>query len=195
MHRPIFANPSFFIFAVVAAGCANAYAQPCAPVITQNPHPVGTCSNTATFSVIATSDTPVGYRWQIQTGPTLWQTMTTNPLPLPCLGGMAAADPPFESTTTIMMDPCPGVQVYQIRVEVLNACGDTYSTPVALTFPSADFNGDGDIGTDADIEAFFACLGGNCCTTCGTADFNGDGDVGTDADIEAFFRVLAGGGC
>jgi hypothetical protein len=60
---------------------------------------------------------------------------------------------------------------------------------------SADFNGDGDIGTDADIEAFFACLAGSCCATCGSADFNGDGDTGTDADIESFFRVLAGGSC
>jgi hypothetical protein len=60
---------------------------------------------------------------------------------------------------------------------------------------SSDFNGDGDFGTDADIEAFFACLAGNCCATCGSADFNGDGDYGTDADIEAFFRVLAGGTC
>ncbi len=62
---------------------------------------------------------------------------------------------------------------------------------------TADFDGDGDVGTDADIEAFFACLGGNCCATCfaGGADFDGDGDVGTDADIEAFFRVLAGGAC
>ena len=62
---------------------------------------------------------------------------------------------------------------------------------------SADFNCDGDTGTDADIEAFFACLAGTCpqapCTS--TADFNGDGDIGTDADIEAFFRVLAGGTC
>jgi hypothetical protein len=59
-----------------------------------------------------------------------------------------------------------------------------------------DYNGDGDVGTDADIEAFFACLGGNCCATCPPdADFNCDGDVGTDADIEAFFRVLAGGHC
>ena len=62
---------------------------------------------------------------------------------------------------------------------------------------SADFNCDGDIGTDADIEAFFACLAGNCpappCTS--NADFNSDGDVCTDADNEAFFRVLAGGGC
>jgi hypothetical protein len=60
---------------------------------------------------------------------------------------------------------------------------------------SNDFNGDGDIGTDADIEAFFACLAGSCCATCAPADFNGDGDVGTDADIESFFRVLAGLPC
>jgi subtilisin family serine protease len=60
---------------------------------------------------------------------------------------------------------------------------------------TADFNGDGDVGTDADIEAFFACLAGSCCAACDTADFNGDGDVGTDSDIEAFFRVLAGGSC
>jgi hypothetical protein len=62
---------------------------------------------------------------------------------------------------------------------------------------TADFDGDGDIGTDADIEAFFACLGGQCCPTCDPhgADFDGDGDIGTDADIESFFRVLAGGPC
>jgi hypothetical protein len=60
-----------------------------------------------------------------------------------------------------------------------------------------DFNGDGDFGTDQDIEAFFACLGGTCCATCwpGGSDFNGDGDFGTDQDIEAFFRVLSGGTC
>ncbi len=70
-----------------------------------------------------------------------------------------------------------------------DACGAVCGT--------ADFDGDGDVGTDADIEAFFACLGGNCCATCfpGGADFNGDGDTGTDADIEAFFRVLSGGNC
>jgi hypothetical protein len=59
---------------------------------------------------------------------------------------------------------------------------------------NADVNGDGDTGTDADIEAFFACLAGSCCGAC-TLDFNGDGDIGTDADIEGFFRVLAGGAC
>ncbi len=62
---------------------------------------------------------------------------------------------------------------------------------------SGDFDNDGDTGTDADIEAFFACLAGNCCPTCWAlgADFDADGDAGTDADIEAFFRVLAGGNC
>jgi hypothetical protein len=62
---------------------------------------------------------------------------------------------------------------------------------------TADFNGDSDFGTDQDIEAFFACLAGNCCPTCylGGADFNADGDFGTDQDIESFFRVLAGGPC
>jgi hypothetical protein len=62
---------------------------------------------------------------------------------------------------------------------------------------SADFDCDGDLGTDADIEAFFACLAGLCPQLpCGsTADFDGDGDLGTDADIEAFFRVLGGSAC
>jgi hypothetical protein len=71
------------------------------------------------------------------------------------------------------------------------------ATPPPLGCGSADFNCDGDTGTDADIESFFACIAGTCpplpCTS--DADFNGDGDVGTDADIEAFFRVLAGGSC
>ncbi len=81
----------------------------------------------------------------------------------------------------------------------------SFQNPIALrlvqgttqTCGTADFDGDGDVGTDADIEAFFACLAGNCCPTCypGGADFDGDGDVGTDADIESFFRVLAGGPC
>src|SRR5262249_35833113 len=62
---------------------------------------------------------------------------------------------------------------------------------------SADFDCDGDTATDADIEAFFACLAGSCpgppCTS--SADFDNDGSAATDADIEAFFRVLAGGPC
>jgi hypothetical protein len=82
---------------------------------------------------------------------------------------------------------------------IVNSCRRIVASDIRCqqTCGSADFNCDGDIGTDADIETFFACLGGACppppCT--GSADFNGDGDLGTDADIEAFFRVLAGGAC
>jgi hypothetical protein len=88
-----------------------------------------------------------------------------------------------------------GAPPYQIRCIVSNACGPTASGQVTLTVNSADFDGDADVGTDADIGAFFACIGGTCCPMCGSADFNGDGDTGTDADIERFFRVLAGGPC
>jgi hypothetical protein len=70
-------------------------------------------------------------------------------------------------------------------VGIIPACG------------SADFNCDGQTGTDQDIEAFFACLAGTCppapCRS--SADFNADGNLGTDQDIEAFFRVLGGGPC
>jgi hypothetical protein len=65
-------------------------------------------------------------------------------------------------------------------------------TAVIVGRCAADFDGDGNIGNDADIAAFFACLAGNCCATCLTADFDNDGDIGTDADIEAFFRALVG---
>jgi hypothetical protein len=81
---------------------------------------------------------------------------------------------------------------------LLSSCGNTATVSATLlvrTCGSADFNHDGDIGTDADIDAFFACLSGLCCAACDTADFDGNGDIGTDADIDGFFRVLAGGNC
>jgi hypothetical protein len=71
----------------------------------------------------------------------------------------------------------------------------TYVRSFALCC-TGDFNHDDIWNDDADIEAFFACLAGDCCPTCAPdADFNCDGDPATDADIESFFRVLAGGVC
>jgi len=80
-------------------------------------------------------------------------------------------------------------------VGITSCSGSTYAAPPVCG--TSDFNGDGDFGTDQDIEAFFACLAGSCCATCfsGGSDFNGDGDFGTDQDIESFFRVLGGGAC
>ncbi len=85
------------------------------------------------------------------------------------------------------------------RLKFSDGSEGIFTTAAAPPAPcgSADFNCDGDIGTDSDIAAFFACLSGSCpaspCTS--SADFNGDGDTGTDADIESFFRVLSGGSC
>ena len=48
-------------------------------------------------------------------------------------------------------------------------CGGSTTRPLAVdglgatACGSADFNGDGDIGTDADIEAFFRVLAGGTC--------------------------------
>jgi hypothetical protein len=93
-------------------------------------------------------------------------------------------------------------QEYLVRVGSVLAFGSSQVFAGSITLQSrncgtSDYNGDGDFGTDQDIEAFFACLGGNCCATCfsGGSDFNGDGDFGTDQDIESFFRVLGGGSC
>jgi hypothetical protein len=96
---------------------------------------------------------------------------------------------PWSETLTI-----PITSVGDIQAVKFESSG---AAVTLLPCGSADFNCDGDVGTDADIAAFFSCLAGTCpplpCTS--TADFNGDGDLGTDADIEAFFRVLGGGTC
>jgi hypothetical protein len=88
-------------------------------------------------------------------------------------------------TCSVTSTECGALTTNPATLEVLSRCG------------TSDYNGDGDFGTDADIEAFFACLGGTCCETCWHlgSDFNGDGDFGTDGDIESFFRVLGGGSC
>jgi hypothetical protein len=105
---------------------------------------------------------------------------------------------PFTSTVTVLEsnpvlsftfhDPPDYLDMDDVSVMLLSVGGGC---------GSVDFNCDGDSGTDADIEAFFACLAGSCpASPCAnTSDFNGDGDSGTDADIESFFRVLAGGPC
>ncbi len=98
-------------------------------------------------------------------------------------------------TDHLIIDPVISSDRGHYDFHAENACSGVGTGWDVTICGRADFNGDGDIGTDQDISAFFACLGGACCPTCGSADFNGDGDIGTDADIETFFRVLAGGHC
>ncbi len=47
-------------------------------------------------------------------------------------------------------------------VPVVNSYLDDVVVTAILPCGSADFNCDGDVGTDQDIDAFFACLSGNC---------------------------------
>jgi hypothetical protein len=147
----------------------------------------------AVFTLSANgSSTGRTYSWQKRSGLNVWTNLTDN---RGTVGG--------SSTRTLTVYDVSQADEGSYRCEVTNDCGHVTSNIVTLTaiiIPTcgtSDFNGDGDFGTDADIEAFFACLAGNCCPTCwaGGSDFNGDGDFGTDADIEAFFRVLAGQPC
>jgi probable HAF family extracellular repeat protein len=169
---------------------------PCAaPSILAQPLDTTACRGSAAAMSVKTSGSrPFTHQWQLQTAPDVWATLGNDPLPLPC-GGFAHVSPLNGAATSISVTPCAGVNHYQVRAVVSNSCGSVASSQATLTINTADFNGDGDVGTDGDIEAFFACLGGSCCAACASADFNGDGDVGTDADIESFFRVLAGGAC
>jgi hypothetical protein len=138
--------------------------------------------------------------WSSSTMQQAWNKL--NPLDMPSadprqLGGLVVSaricydvngDGQFEDPTVIGNNPNSPDEAYNVVLYV----GFTPTEPRCGT---ADFDNDGDSGTDADIEAFFACLAGNCCPTCQSVDFDGDGDAGTDFDIEAFFRVLAGGSC
>jgi len=109
--------------------------------------------------------------------------------PLSAFNGQDAS-----GTWTITVQDHVGQDVGTLTHWDMNINGPGACGPVC---DSADFDCDGDTGTDFDIEAFFRCLAGTCpgngCAN--DADFNNDGDTGTDADIEAFFRILAGAPC
>jgi hypothetical protein len=133
---------------------------------------------TAVFSIQTSAD-PVSYRWR-RNGANLNNNSR--------ISGAA--------TPTLTISPVGYFLGGLYDVVLTNSCGSVISEQAQLILRDpADFDGDGDVGTDSDIEAFFACLAGECCARCLSADFNNDGDLGTDADIEAFFRVLGGGSC
>jgi alpha-tubulin suppressor-like RCC1 family protein len=154
--------------------------QVCTVYLTDQPSAVeATPCQTAVFSVAASSESPLTYRWR-RNGSNLSNNSRVSGV----------------TTSSLTISPVGAFMAGTYDVVVTNACGTVTSLPAQLTLRDpADFNGDGDVGTDADIEDFFSCLAGNCCAQCLSADFNNDGDLGTDADIESFFRVLAGGDC
>jgi Domain of unknown function (DUF5122) beta-propeller len=184
----------------VAGGvvCSNIarWTPPPAPIITAQPADSTMCSTgSASFSIAASGAGPLAYRWQAESysDPMLWTDLTDGDA---TVDGQPFATIAGSQSTTLTVSDVVGLRTSaHIRCVVSTPCAGTTSAGAALSISSADFNGDGDVGTDSDIEAFFACLAGNCCAACGSADFNGDGDVGTDADIESFFRALGGAPC
>jgi hypothetical protein len=176
--------------------------------ITHQPQDATVCADTpASMSVAMGGPGPYTYQWRVEDSNGGLYPLSTTPTSVGC-GSNATATSATGPTTQILVTPgfC-GDRAYGVRCVVTSSsCGHISSNLATLLVRAPnnlacggacdpDFNHDGDLGTDADIEAFFACLGGNCCATCGSADFNADGDIGTDADIESFFRVLAGGAC
>jgi hypothetical protein len=166
------------------------------PLITANPADQSThLGESVSLSVSATGIDPLTYQWYhgpprvVIDGPggasTGGGTVTGSGTATMTIIGVTAADAggPTSAYHCVVTDSCGSMITRDARLTVLPPCG------------SPDFDGDGSAGTDADIEAFFACIAGTCCSTCGTADFDRDGSVATDADIEAFFRVLSGGPC
>lgn len=177
--------------AVLRIGCFDG------PVIFGQPVSTQLCAmGTVTFAVTAGGSSPLSYAWQWRPSPSAdWLNVAAGENRDPHGGPIVftavnSSAPSF----TVSVSGSTGAR-WQFRCLVANSCGTVSSNAANMIVNSADFNGDGDIGTDADIQAYFACLAGNCCATCGSADFNADGDIGTDADLEAFFRVLAGGPC
>jgi hypothetical protein len=196
---------------VLTTPCAVAQSGPATlslvdpPAVTVQPLDAAVClGSDATVSVAATGGDAIAFQWQwscvdaagnpcmgvdwvdVSDGDNL--NPDTGAVVFSALGAQAA-------TLSIQAGSLAPGGAYSFRCAVNNPCATVVSSPARIRSNSPDFNGDGDLGTDADIEAFFACLAGNCCALCGSADFNGDGDLGTDADIESFFRVLGGGPC
>jgi hypothetical protein len=158
------------------------------PAIIRMPRPaMASPGESRSFLVEVSDATGATYQWSRD-----GQVLADGPTPSGSIIGGAA-------TSQLTVAGIAGADAGSYSCAVTNPCGVTTSLGAALTVGfvcgSADFNHDGDTATDSDIECFFACLAGNCCSSCDSADFNGDGDVATDADIEAFFRVLAGGNC
>jgi FG-GAP-like repeat/Immunoglobulin domain len=126
-------------------------AVPLAVAITQQPTPVvAPAGQSASFSVGA-SGSPRLYQWR--------------------KNGVNLADGgPVSGATAATLSINPVAQSDDgaaFDCVVSNGCGSVRSNPAGLGVSggcgSADFNGDGDIGTDADIEAFFRVLAGGSC--------------------------------
>jgi hypothetical protein len=142
-------------------GCAH---------ITDEPQSVSTClSDTADFSVSATGDGPLQFRWRKD-----HHTID------------ADLNPTAEEDTLELSD-LTVADIGTYDCVVTNHCGSVISDPVTLSICIGDFNCDG--GVDgSDIGSFFTSWESGEAA----ADVNGDGGV-DGADVSTFFEHWEGG--
>ncbi len=119
--------------------------------VTQQPQGVSVGTGGAAVFSVGADGTPLQYQWRrngvnlVNGGAVsgaLSAVLTINPV------GEGDAGAAFDC---IVSNGCGAVRTDPAGLAVSGGCG------------SADFNGDGDLGTDADIEAFFRVLAGGGC--------------------------------
>jgi hypothetical protein len=122
----------------------------------------GTPINITSPPVAATTNVGHPFSFSVgATGPTTYQ-WRRNGVDVADGRGVAGA-----TTNNLTVDMAGTYDAGTYTVFMANGCGNLTSAGVSLTVGpacgSADFNGDGDIGTDADIESFFRVLAGGPC--------------------------------
>jgi hypothetical protein len=189
------------VFATAAGGDSAYFARytfgDVAPTVLVHPEDSAVCRGDSTeLAALAQGSGVISYQWQFESSPPgseLWTDIADGPLPGANGTVVAGSNDPV-----LRLSGLGARASLRLRCVFANDCGSAISDPAVLSVSSPDFDGDGDEGTDADVEAFFTRIAGGPCPTgdaCNSTDFDGDGDEGTDADVEAFFRVLAGGAC
>jgi hypothetical protein len=194
-----------------AGGWTMAAGLPAAPymaALVSNPNPSvvtqpvgGLAHRGGSIELSMVANAPVTYEWRCLVGNSPLTLRDRTEADGTTCSGTTTANLRIDNIGTSMtgyFNPGGPYSMVSFWCVITDPCHQTASTQMAtfrISRCSADFNHDGGAATDADIEAFFACMAGNCCTRCDGPDFNGDGAVATDADIESFFRVLAGGPC
>ncbi len=148
-----------------------------APNVTAQPESAVACvSGSQTFSVSASGQAELSYRWRKDGTP------------------IDTAANPTASTANLVLDNLQQQDIASYDCLVTNSCGSALSQSAVLSLCaclacSADFNQDGGID-GADVSLFFDRWEvGHC-----DADVNADG--GTDgADFDTFFAAWEAGGC
>jgi hypothetical protein len=105
------------------------------PTISMHPGPASISPPAMAPVSVAANGPVIGYQWQIETAPGVWEDLSSDSLDLPC-GGAAVTDVDDSSSVQIGITPCPSVNQYQVRAVVSNDCGSATSNEATITVVS-----------------------------------------------------------